>query len=113
MTTSDPIFAAIHEHQSALAALMALDDMDHDDDKLMDALCGEHSAALGNLLSTRPTTVPGCAAVLHYIGDLMFQDNVRMFDDCGLFDEWSELVSGPASGFLSLVADALKAAETP
>jgi hypothetical protein len=51
--------------------------------------------------------------VLHYIGDLMFQDNVRMFDDCGLFDEWSEQVSGPASGFLSLVADAFKAAEAP
>ena len=110
MTTSDSIFAAMEEHRSALAAWLALDT---DDDDAADALCEAHSASLANLLSTKPTTVPGCAAVLHYIGHLMFQDTIGMFDDCGLFDNWLEQVSGPSNRFLSLVADALKTTEAP
>jgi hypothetical protein len=100
---TDPIFAAIERHREALAAYMAVD---NDDD--LKAVSPEHEAALINLLSTKPATIAGCAAVLHYIEDLVNDDDTGLWDGCGLMSDWYKPISGPGSAFLGMIADTLQ-----
>jgi hypothetical protein len=74
--SSDPIFAAIERHRAAYVAEVALNDSDDDD--AMSAACDVEMEALESLLTTAPTTLPGCVAVLRYIEEHSEQLDMRV-----------------------------------
>jgi hypothetical protein len=103
---ADPIFAAIEDHRQANAAYIAACDSDPEDkdEATTNARMDEHVDALATFLSTKPTTIAGCAAALAYAQQLTDDD------DGALFETWMDEISQPASLFLGNLAAALRGA---
>ena len=95
---TDPIFAAIERHRGAAAVYAASDpDTDPEGDAL--ALI-EDEDAREVLLTTRPTTLAGCAAVLRYVASYDADHDISLFD----------LADGAT--FMRRIADAIEALAT-
>jgi hypothetical protein len=63
----DPIFAVIAEHRAAVRAYCAA--FDEDDEDLVAETGSDHVDALAELVSCRPTTLPGIVALLEHLGE--------------------------------------------
>jgi hypothetical protein len=96
----DPIFAAI-ERQKATAAAWGSHDGDADPrrDKRLHAA---DTKALRALLTTRPTTLEGCAAVLRYIGEYGDRNN------CGLLHDFIDPLGSAGASFMPMLAAMLE-----
>ena len=94
---TDPIFALIERHRAAAAVYdVSNPDADPEGDELALA---EDKAALKELLTTRPITLAGCAAVLRYVASYDAAYDISLFD---LVD------AEPCETFLPLIADAIE-----
>jgi hypothetical protein len=75
--TPDPIFALIEAHKAAqIEYKTALDRDPYFDTPAIKAACDAAMAAHAAVLSTRPTTLAGVAAVLAFAGTEMFDDDI-------------------------------------
>jgi hypothetical protein len=116
----DPIFALIETHRAATAEYIRLvyiksDIPMADAEAWLDAEEAE-SAAYGpmydaqmELLSTRPTTIAGAAAVLAYVASFWIEGNESSKEGLPIYESYGEdemLTAG--EGFLPMIADALQ-----
>jgi hypothetical protein len=99
MRTPDPILAVIDAHRQARKRYNETDDND-------EAVDSANATALA-LLTTKPTTVEGVAALLDYLSqpahegtDASIIDLARLCE----FPEWQEIVKA----FLPMIAEALR-----
>jgi hypothetical protein len=98
----DPIFDAIERHGIARAIFWTGAPMT--DDTVMDARSNDHEQALADLLTTRPTTVAGCVAVLRHMDHHLaeYED-----EESQLLGNASDPVASAGAGFLASIAAAL------
>jgi hypothetical protein len=105
----DPIFAAIERHRIAHAAFWSCNDLpDAVDDDVMDACGTDADRALADLLTTRPTTIAGCIAVLRHV-----DHHLAEYEDveARLLGNASDPVGSAGKAFLVMIADALGAVD--
>jgi hypothetical protein len=100
----DPIFAAIERHRAVRASFWESNDMPED---VMDLRCKEHHQALAVLLSTRPTTIAGCIAILRHLDHHLAEYEEK---HANLFGNRSDPVNSAAAAFLATIAEVLDAA---
>ena len=100
----DPIFAAIERHRAVRASFWESNDMPED---VMNLRCKEHHQALAVLLSTRPTTIAGCIAILRH-----FDHHLAEYEEehANFFGNRSEPVNSAGAAFLAKIAAVLDAA---
>jgi hypothetical protein len=67
----DPIFAVIAAHRAAVRAYVAAcdDEADEYDEDILHETCFGRVDALKEMVSCRPTTLPGVVALLEYLGE--------------------------------------------
>jgi hypothetical protein len=102
----DPVYEAIEQHCKARTAHYVKTPGETDDEAFerIDRTSGASEAALQNLLTTRPTTVAGCAAALRHV-----HDHIAEYEDTAgqlISNSYGDTHSA-AAGFLLLIAAAL------
>ena len=100
----DPIFEAIDHHRAIRAAFWESNDMPED---VLNLRGEEHHKALAVLLSTRPTTIAGCIAILRHLDHHLAKYEEK---HANLFGNRSDPVNSAAAAFLATIAEVLDAA---
>jgi hypothetical protein len=103
----DPIFAAIERHRAHRGVYWSGEAVADD---VMNARGKEADHALTDLLTTRPTTVAGCAAVLRHV-----DQHLRQYEDAETrpFGNCTDPLCSAGAAFLASIAAALdKAAQS-
>jgi hypothetical protein len=107
--SNDPIFAAIECHRAADAAFWLSPHGETDDEatERLERWSEPAELALADLLSTRPTTILGCVAVLRHLDHYLAEHEEP---ESGLLGNASDPVRSAGAGFLALIVDALAGA---
>lgn len=96
----DPIFEAIERHRVAASAYrLTSPDHDPEADRLAEIVDRD---TLVDLLTTRPTTLAGFAAVLRYVGKYCNEEEASLFHES--VDPWNSL----GAAYLPMIAAALE-----
>ncbi|HEY5129391.1 MAG TPA: hypothetical protein VIJ35_19250 [Bradyrhizobium sp.] len=100
----DPIFAAIEHHRAHCAVYWSVEEVADD---VMSARGVEADRALTDLLTTSPTTVAGCAAVLRHV-----DQHIRQHEDekTQIFANCTDPLCSAGATFLATIAAALNEA---
>jgi hypothetical protein len=107
----DPVFAAIDRHLARDAELHAAHNLskgggikaEQDHQELVSTRDDAQMQALADLLTTRPTTLAGCIALLRRLQDWLDEN-----DDCYPFGEFADPVASAGADFFENLADALE-----
>ena len=101
----DPVFALIEQHKTAMAEYVRLVEANEKSDEAYELVDDAQTA----LLTTRPTTVAGAAAVLAYVASFWIEGDESGEKGLPIYETLAhDEMLGAGDGFLPMIADALQ-----